>query len=79
MAKHLGVVVITLTPLGEPQEFSRRLTINEEIKQVEVGRASRNSDKCLVSANDNAWFDSPIMSREHAKFSAMANKVGDKL
>lgn len=79
MAKDFGIVIITLTPLGAPHEDPRRLTINETVKQVEVGRASKNADKCLIAAKDNAWFDSPIMSRQHAKFSATANKVCDQL
>lgn len=28
----------------------------------------RNADKGLVAGTDNAWFDSPIMSRKHAAF-----------
>lgn len=73
------IVVITLTPLGAPHEETRRLTINDTVKQVEVGRASKNADKRLIAAKDNAWFDSPIMSRQHAKFSATADKVCDSL
>ncbi|MCJ1358156.1 MAG: hypothetical protein MMC33_008154 [Icmadophila ericetorum] len=33
---------------------------------MEVGRASKTAIKGLVAARDNAWFESPIMSRVHA-------------
>jgi hypothetical protein len=66
-----------LTPLGAPEEFTRRLTVNETIRYVEVGRASKNAEKGLVAGRENAWFDSPIMSRQHAKFSIKPSKVRD--
>jgi hypothetical protein len=68
-------VLITLTPLGAPEEFTRRLTVNETIRYVEVGRASKNAEKGLVAGRENAWFDSPIMSRQHAKFSIKPSKT----
>lgn len=74
-----GIVHITLIPLGASHELPRKLIINETVKQVEVGRASKNAEKCLIAAQDNAWFDCPIMSRQHAKFSAGSNKVCDQL
>lgn len=64
---------ITLTPLTtrtDPHDdFVRVLKINPSNTTVVVGRASKNVDKGLVAARENAWFDSPIMSRKHAVFS----------
>ena len=34
---------------------------------MEIGRASRTESKGLIARNDNAWFDSPVMSRTHAE------------
>ena len=61
--------MITLTPIGAPHEYERNFSLNLDTKQVDIGRASRNIAKGLTAAEDNAWFDSPIMSRQHAKFS----------
>lgn len=64
--------IITLTPLttrSDPHDFIRVLKINPSDTTVVVGRASKNVDKGLVAARENAWFDSPIMSRKHAVFS----------
>lgn len=60
--------IITLTPLAGPQDFTRVLNISRSNREVLVGRASKNIDKGLTASKDNAWFDSPIMSRKHAVF-----------
>ncbi|KAI9719030.1 MAG: hypothetical protein M1812_003659 [Candelaria pacifica] len=36
---------------------------------MDIGRSSKSENKSLVASQDNAWFDSPVMSREHAIFS----------
>ena len=58
---------MTLNPLNCPDEPLRILKINPTIKYIYVGRASKNATKGLVADENNAWFDSPIMSRQHAK------------
>lgn len=64
-------VKITLTPLGhDEQQNHRTIVISSEKPSVSVGRASRNPNKGLLAASDNAWFDYPILSRTHAKFTA---------
>lgn len=41
-----------------------------------VGRASKSVNKGIVGAMDNAWFDSPVMSRNHAELTLnMEDKV----
>lgn len=61
--------MITLTPLSTPADFRRTFKLSLSRTNVIVGRASKNADKGLVADVDNAWFDSPIMSRKHASFS----------
>jgi hypothetical protein len=34
---------------------------------VPIGRASTSPSKGFLGAMDNAWFDSPVMSRDHAE------------
>ncbi|KAF7882462.1 uncharacterized protein EAF02_005825 [Botrytis sinoallii] len=34
---------------------------------LQIGRASKSPSKGLLGAIDNAWFDSPVMSRNHAE------------
>ncbi|KAL9122486.1 MAG: hypothetical protein Q9187_000961 [Circinaria calcarea] len=58
-------VVITLTPLDGTSK--RTLILNPAKRHVEIGRASKTASKGLVARKDNAWFDSPIMSRTHAE------------
>lgn len=63
------IVSVTLKPLNCPDEPQRTLKINPTTKYIYVGRASKNATKGLVADENNAWFNSPIMSRQHAKFS----------
>ena len=71
------IAVITLTPLGAPEdETPRTFAITPVKNYVDVGRASKNESKGLIAAKDNAWFDSPIMSRQHARFTV---SVGHKV
>lgn len=79
----LCTATITLTPLtirSDPDDFVRILRINPSKTTIVVGRASKNVDKGLVAAKQNAWFDSPIMSRKHAVFSINpVTKVSNKI
>ena len=59
------LVVITLTPFDGSAK--RTLTLNPAKRHIEIGRASKTASKGLVACKDNAWFDSPIMSRTHAE------------
>lgn len=54
----------------------RRITLNRDQGTLTIGRASKVSTKGFVASVDNAWFDSPVMSRLHARFYArMDDKV----
>ena len=69
------VVSIKLTPLGHGEEENHRvIKLNNENQEVAVGRASKNPQKGLLADFDNAWFDYPILSRTHAKFTASPHK-----
>ena len=61
----LQPVLVTLTPLDGSSK--RTLILNPAKRHVEIGRASKTASKGLVARKDNAWFDSPIMSRTHAE------------
>ena len=49
------------------QDFRRVLTLDRTHHSVKVGRASKNLDRGLIPAFDNAWIDNPVISREHAR------------
>ena len=67
----LYTVKITLTPLGQGEKQNHRtITVTPETSSIHVGRASQNPIKGLLAAPDNAWFEYPILSRNHAKFTA---------
>lgn len=76
MANVIGVVV-TLTPVYSPDTLPfRSLTFLSNNDTVPVGRASKSETKNLVPNHDNAWFDSRVMSREHA---VIGVKMEDKV
>ena len=63
-------VNVTLTALNGKHEPSVRiLNLNPDRRIIQIGRASKNPGKGLSGASDNAWFDSPVMSRNHAEIS----------
>lgn len=76
MANVIGVVV-TLTPVYSPDTLPfRSLTFLSNNDTVPVGRASKSENKNLVPCHDNGWFDSRVMSREHA---VIGVKMEDKV
>lgn len=66
----LHTALVTLTPLDDSEDFTRVFALNPTTDHLNVGRASKNESKALVAAQNNAWFDSPIISRHHAQFKA---------
>ena len=69
------IVSVKLTPLGHGEDENHRvIKLNSENQEVAVGRASKNPQKGLLADFDNAWFDYPILSRTHAKFTASPDK-----
>lgn len=45
----------------------RVLGLDADHVSIPVGRASKTVSKGLQGTQDNAWFDSPVMSRDHAE------------
>ncbi|CRG88398.1 hypothetical protein PISL3812_05428 [Talaromyces islandicus] len=63
-------VVVTLTPVYAPDSLPfRSLTFASNDDTAPLGRASKSESKNLMPAHDNAWFDSRVMSRDHAVLS----------
>jgi hypothetical protein len=50
--------------------------LDEENNSIILGRSSKSQSKGCVAAKDNGWYNSAVMSREHAEIMAdMENKV----
>ncbi len=61
-------VNVTLTALnGDLSIAERHITLSGESNCIPIGRASKSITKGILGAIDNAWFDSPVMSRNHAE------------
>lgn len=69
-------VTVTLTALNASISPAERVfTLSPDRLSIPIGRASKSISKGLLGATDNAWFDSPVMSRDHAE---LVFNVGDK-
>lgn len=66
----MAVVVVRLEVINEEDAGEsnayRYLTLEAPSYSVRIGRGSRSGSKDLEPAENNAWFDSRVMSREHA-------------
>ncbi|KAI0386965.1 hypothetical protein F5Y04DRAFT_242695 [Hypomontagnella monticulosa] len=62
---------ITLIPHPDSSDTSmfpaREFTLTSQTPTIRIGRASKVPTKGCVAAKDNAWFESPVMSRHHAE------------
>ena len=63
-------VHLTLTAVGESDESikDRTIILTKEKPFVDVGRSSKSLSKGLQAEKNNAIFDCPIVSRQHARF-----------
>jgi pSer/pThr/pTyr-binding forkhead associated (FHA) protein len=52
---------------GSISPAERIFTLSPDRLSILIGRASKSISKGLLGATDNAWFDSPVMSRDHAE------------
>jgi len=52
---------------GDIKPAERVINLNPHKSSIKIGRASKSVLKGLLGAADNAWFDSPVMSRNHAE------------
>ncbi|KAI1466148.1 uncharacterized protein F4812DRAFT_436098 [Daldinia caldariorum] len=65
------VIIVTLVcrPHGSlvPDIPKRQFVLSRQNPSIRIGRASKVPTKGFVASIDNAWFDSPVMSRNHAE------------
>ncbi|TGO28486.1 hypothetical protein BPAE_0027g00530 [Botrytis paeoniae] len=58
-------------PVESDEDFlscgERLINLDPTRTVLQIGRASKSPSKGLLGAIDNAWFDSPVMSRNHAE------------
>ncbi|KAJ9225110.1 hypothetical protein DTO021C3_882 [Paecilomyces variotii] len=67
--------VITLHPIYSPDTLPfRSLTFASDKDNVSIGRSSKCLSKNLVPAHNNAWFESRVMSRDHARIGVRLDK-----
>ncbi|KAJ5780759.1 hypothetical protein N7457_005919 [Penicillium paradoxum] len=59
-------VTVTLVPLFEDTHPLRTLTFTRHDMPVAIGRASKRETRKRNPATENAWFESRVMSRDHA-------------
>lgn len=57
---------MTLVPIFDDTYPLRTLTITDNDKTVAIGRASKRETRKRSPATENAWFESRVMSRDHA-------------
>ncbi|EED12213.1 FHA domain protein [Talaromyces stipitatus ATCC 10500] len=68
-------VIVTLTPVYSPDTLPfRSLAFSSNNETIPIGRASKSETKNLVPGHDNGWFDSRVMSRDHAVISVSMEK-----
>lgn len=62
-----SVVLSPISPLGPESSITRTFTLSRRHPTVEIGRSSKREVKNRTPAKDNGWFDSRVMSRDHAE------------
>lgn len=76
----LFLVTIVLTPDIDDDSPSRNFTLDANSNVMPIGRASKRDQKGRTPAGDNGWFDSRVMSRDHAEIIFQdTSKVGAAL
>jgi pSer/pThr/pTyr-binding forkhead associated (FHA) protein len=69
-----NAVIVSLIDLNGDREIpTRTIALSHKNNSVSIGRASKTVNKGILAAADNAWFDSPVMSRNHAKLKLDSN------
>ncbi|TGJ84686.1 hypothetical protein E0Z10_g4057 [Xylaria hypoxylon] len=64
-------IAVTLSTRGGSSSIpQRRLVLTRTVPAVPIGRSSKVPSKGFVPADDNAWFENPVMSRQHAEIIA---------
>lgn len=69
------LVVVVIDPLDPAKLVQRRrLVLTPDCPILPIGRSSKVHSKGFIPASDNAWFDNPVMSRNHAEIMANFNE-----
>lgn len=64
-------LILTLHPVSSTDTFPyRALTFTPKFDTIPIGRASKSESKNLAPAENNGWFESRVMSRNHAMLRA---------
>lgn len=72
---HVNISLRILNSSPLPEFDQRQITLTKDITSVCIGRSSKQESKGIIAALDNAWFESPVMSREHARLTADFHKM----
>lgn len=67
-------VSVVLTPLSLGHDLTRTFILSDDNPEFEIGRSSKRDLRNRSPASDNGWFDSGVMSRNHAMFSICPEK-----
>ncbi|KAI0152818.1 hypothetical protein GGR57DRAFT_159005 [Xylariaceae sp. FL1272] len=71
-AKAKDKITVVLSERGDSKTVAERhIVLSRDHPTVPIGRASKVLTKGFVPAKDNAWFENPVMSREHAELSVV--------
>lgn len=62
-----SVVLSPISPLGPESSITRTFTLSRCNPIAQIGRSSKREVKNRTPAKDNGWFDSRVMSRDHAE------------
>ncbi|EPS30066.1 hypothetical protein PDE_05016 [Penicillium oxalicum 114-2] len=62
-----SVVLRLLGPRVDDTPLTRTFTLSSSNPSIEIGRSSKREGKRRTPAPDNGWFDSRVMSRDHAE------------
>ncbi|KAJ5647914.1 hypothetical protein N7490_004286 [Penicillium lividum] len=66
---------VTLLPLGTDYAIAREFTLSDTNYSILIGRASKRGLKNRFADPENGWFDSRVMSRDHAELHMMPGKM----
>ncbi|KAJ5266856.1 hypothetical protein N7478_009664 [Penicillium angulare] len=60
-------VTVTLTPLGRHFPLQRNFTLSKSNRTIMIGRSSKRETKLRSPGPENGWYESRVMSRDHAE------------
>ncbi|KAI1129117.1 hypothetical protein F5Y10DRAFT_238910 [Nemania abortiva] len=69
-SKDVDSIIVHLYLRGPYSIPKRRLVLTHARPVIPIGRSSKVRTKGFVPSEDNAWFENPVMSREHAELIA---------